>query len=309
MKNLLTNIHYDYLEKDFRAWLEVLGYSPKTVENLPTHAREFLYYLQSNHIHHIQEVDTYHFQRYYQQLSHRKNYRKAGALSNSYLNKHQQALQKFAVYLRQKGKLKIGDIQLQQELIERNPIWFTKEEIQGLYETIKNSTIHTPTDDYLQCRDRCLLHILYGCGLRRSEAYHLDIDDLDFDKKQVHVRKGKGNKERIVPYTQKVSHDLQIYVYDYRPQFLRTKTQALFISIQGNRLVRKSIESRMKYWQGQSDNIRLQEKPLTLHSLRHSIATHLLQAGMEIEQISQFLGHSSLETTQLYTHLTLGNGK
>jgi integrase/recombinase XerD len=149
-----------------------------------------------------------------------------------------------------------------------------------------------------------MLTIFYGCGLRRNEGYHLDLSDINFDRQIVHVRKGKAYKERFVPFNKTNSQYLQDYIYDSRPKLVKDgKQNALFISQRGIRMQAQSMALRLKILQQRSDNLELQEKDVRLHVLRHSIATHLLQNGMPLEKISRFLGHSSLESTQVYTHL------
>jgi integrase/recombinase XerD len=102
---------------------------------------------------------------------------------------------------------------------------------------------------------------------------------------------------------------LEEWVYDYRPQIVGTKNEgAFFISQRGKRMDTQSMALRLKMLQERSDDIALKEKNVRLHVLRHSIATHLLQNGMSLEKIGRFLGHSSLESTQVYTHLVHDNG-
>jgi integrase/recombinase XerD len=149
-----------------------------------------------------------------------------------------------------------------------------------------------------------MLSILYGCGLRRNEAVSVDVGDINFDGSILLVRKGKNYKERFVPISKASLKYLQEYIYDHRPGLLRgQKAEALFLSLQCKRLNGQTMIVRLKHLQRQTEDKDLMEKEIGLHTLRHSIATHLLQAGMDIESIARFLGHSSLESTQIYTHL------
>ncbi len=159
-------------------------------------------------------------------------------------------------------------------------------------------------------QDRAILTVFYGCGLRRNEGANLSIDDVDLDRGILHVRKGKNYKERFVPFNKQSSKYLQEWIYDWRKTLTKTgKEDSLFISRIGNQLKGNGLNRRLKIMQLETDNIKLQEKNLSLHILRHSIATHLLEAGMDLEKISRFLGHASLESTQIYTHLANGNGE
>jgi integrase/recombinase XerD len=156
----------------------------------------------------------------------------------------------------------------------------------------------------MAARDRAILTLFYACGLRRNEAYHVDLSDLNFDRRILHVRKGKNYKERLVPFNESASKYLQEWIYDHRPSMMKErKEDALFISQGGRRLDGQTMAIRLKLLQQRSDQTRLQEKNVRPHVLRHSIATHLLQNGMDLEKIGRFLGHSSLESTQVYTHI------
>ncbi|MCG8307487.1 MAG: tyrosine-type recombinase/integrase [Cytophagales bacterium] len=150
-----------------------------------------------------------------------------------------------------------------------------------------------------------MLAMFYGCGIRKSEGVYLDVGDINFDRSFLHVRKGKNNQERFVPISKTNRMYLQDYIYDHRPELIRSsKIEALFVSYQHiRRMQGQSLAIRLKVLQYQSEDIELMEKEIGLHTLRHSIATHLLQAGMKLESISKFLGHSSLGSTQIYTHL------
>jgi integrase/recombinase XerD len=205
--------------------------------------------------------------------------------------------------------MELPEIKLKHEETASKITFLNEEEIQLLYQ----ATHKDPNRKYesvqiteaLQARDRAMVTIFYVCGLRRNEGVHLDVPDINFEKHIIHVRKGKNNKERLVPLSKTGLEYLTDYLYNHRTTFLRTsKTEALFIGYKTtNRLQGQTLNLRLKYLQYESENLELQEKEIGLHTLRHSIATHFLKAGMKLESISRFLGHSSLESTQIYTHL------
>lgn len=314
MKRLsVTAAPYQYIEKSFKEWLEVLGYSWQAVYYMPIQVRGLLNWLERQNkteLRHIsaEAITDY----YYNELKQRKNYlHDAGTLSNKHLNKNLQALRKFVEYLRQTGKLQIPMLNIKQEDVgESKPNVLTEEEIQQLYkatEVIPEKLKHAkPREFYemLNLRDKAMLSIFYGCGLRRNEGYHLDITDIHIESSVVHVRKGKGYKERFVPVSNKGMENITAYLYDARPLMIRdNKEEAFFLSHNGKRLGGQMLMICLQNLSRRTNNNELQQKEIGLHTLRHSIATHLLARGMSLEKIKDFLGHSSLESTQIYTHL------
>jgi site-specific recombinase XerD len=138
----------------------------------------------------------------------------------------------------------------------------------------------------LALRNRALVELVYSAGLRSREAVDLDLADVDFEQELVHVR-GKGGKERVVPLGEEASHRLALYLRDARPQLARGAENALFLSARGRRLDTSTLR-------------RLLPHP---HRLRHAFATHLLEGGADLRTIQELLGHSSLSTTQMYSHV------
>ena len=138
----------------------------------------------------------------------------------------------------------------------------------------------------LALRNRALVELVYSAGLRSAEAVGLDLADVDFDREQLHVR-GKGGKERIVPLGEEAAHVVAEYLHRARPQLAQGAENALFISARGRRLDTSTLR-------------RVFAHP---HRLRHAFATHLLEGGADLRTIQDLLGHSSLSTTQLYSHV------
>lgn len=141
-------------------------------------------------------------------------------------------------------------------------------------------------DAPLALRNRALLELLYSEGLRSAEAVGLDLGDVDFEREAVHVR-GKGGKERVVPLGEEAAHHVARYLRDARPALARGAADALFLSARGRRLDTSTVR-------------RLIRHP---HRLRHAFATHLLEGGADLRTIQELLGHSSLSTTQAYSHV------
>lgn len=305
MKKLpLKNPSFEYLEKAYREWLDILGYSSESVDHMPTIVREFLHYLESIKINHITELQPKHYKSYFNHISSRSNQRSGGGLSNNYLNKHIQSLEKFYEFLVHKGTQGVPPVNLRQLKLEYREITvLTEHEIKALFKATEIESNH-PKQEAFNSRDRAMLTVFYGCGLRRNEGVHLTVDDINFDRRILHVRKGKNYKERFVPFSKVSSKHLQEWVYDHRPGLVKSQKEgSLFIGRVGNPMQGSSLYVRLKLLQLNTESIALQQKELGLHTLRHSIATHLLANGMELQKIQRFLGHSSLESTQIYTHL------
>ncbi|MDW8339492.1 MAG: tyrosine-type recombinase/integrase, partial [Thermoleophilia bacterium] len=138
----------------------------------------------------------------------------------------------------------------------------------------------------LALRNRALLELLYSAGLRSAEAVALDLGDVDFDRETIHVR-GKGGKERVVPLGEEAAYRLARYLRDGRPALVRAAADAVFLSARGRRLDTSVVR-------------RLVRHP---HRLRHAFATHLLEGGADLRTIQELLGHASLSTTQVYSHV------
>lgn len=314
MKRLsVTAPPYQYIEKSFKEWLEALGYSWQGVYYMPIQIRGLLNWLERQNKAQLADITNEAIKEYYyNELKQRKNYmHDAGTLSNKHLNKNLQALRKFTEYLRQTGKLQIPLLNIKQEqIIDNKPTVLTEEEIGQLYkatEIIPDKMKHAkPAEFYelLNHRDRAMLSIFYGCGLRRNEGYHLNVSDIRLESSIVHVRKGKGYKERFVPISKKGIEHITVYLYDARPMLITdNKEEAFFLSYNGKRLGGQMLMLCLQSLSRRTNNAELQQKEIGLHTLRHSIATHLLAHGMDLEKIKDFLGHSSLESTQIYTHL------
>jgi integrase/recombinase XerD len=310
MKTLtLHSEAYRYIIASFKEWLQILGYSEQTVYQLPNYIQEFLFYAESKGYAGLYQINNDLIKEHYYKLKERGNKRRTGGLSNSYLNKHLQALQKFGDYLRQNGRLILPKLDIQNEEDNTEIIdILTQPEIKLVFKATELPYEQKKNDkgivyyEAMQLRDKAMLTAFYSCGMRRNEVYHLDINDILFEKAVLHVRMGKGYKERIVPITKQSLQYLENYLYDARPYFCNDKNEAFFVTHSGKRLGGTMMLRRLQQLIQLTGDATLQNKDIHLHTLRHSIATHLLQNGMKLERIKDFLGHSSLESTQIYTH-------
>ena len=148
-------------------------------------------------------------------------------------------------------------------------------------------------------RDRTVLYLLYGTGMRVSELSDLNIENLDLKNRLIRIVEGKGNKDRMIPLPDLIVPVLEEYLEARRKD---KDSSALILNRSGHRLTSRSIQRLVKKYKEQTN---FHEKKVTPHTLRHAFATHLLANSVDIRVIQELLGHASLSTTQLYTHVSL----
>jgi integrase/recombinase XerC len=179
------------------------------------------------------------------------------------------------------------------------PVVMTAEQTNGLVDGVL-STADKLERPYPE-RDLAIFELLYGCGLRISELTGLNLDDFDFSERWVRVR-GKGKKERQVPYAGKASAALDRYLALRKPA--SNGERALFLNHRGGRLTDRGARGIVKFY---AKNIEPRDSSIHPHSLRHAYATHLLSDGADLRAIQELLGHARLSTTQKYTQVSLAD--
>lgn len=275
MQNALQK-YYDYLRIERRL-------SPYTLLNYRRQLTAVTDMLAQNGIHSWQQV-TSSVVRFILAES-----RKSGLHEKS-LALRLSALRRFLAYLVVQGELKVNpatgiSAPKQGKHLPKN---IDQEQIGKLLDNHSNEPI--------DIRDRAMLELMYSSGLRLSELQGLDLNHVNLQSREVRVL-GKGSKERILP----VGHKALEAIKDWLRVRLRFNPtdDALFVSSQGGRLTPRAIQKRMEIWgvkQGLSTH-------LNPHKLRHSFATHMLEASSDLRAVQELLGHSNLATTQIYTHL------
>lgn len=200
------------------------------------------------------------------------------------------ALRQFLAFLVKRGELKVNPAQgIKAPKVGKHlPKNIDAEQVTQL--------LNIQSDKPLAQRDLAMMELMYSSGLRLSELQGLNLDNIDLTNGEVKVL-GKGNKERIVPIGSKAITAIQNWLV-VREQF-QPKENALFINQRGGRLSHRSIQLAMEKW----GKIQALDTHLHPHKLRHSFATHLLKASQDLRAVQELLGHSSLSTTQIYTHL------
>lgn len=271
------------------------GSSPKTLEAYTRDLSRYIEYLKERQIHDVSAITPQHIECYMAKLT------RAGYAVSS-VQRTLSAIRSFHKFL------------IAEDLSERQPaaeIPRTRK-VQKLPDYLTQSQVFDLLDqpftkDAKGNRDHALLEVLYGCGLRVSELCGLNLASLNLQEELIRVI-GKGAKERFVPIFGTALEALQNYLIDARPQLLRpngsacAKTAyregAVFLSQRGTRLTRQFVHSMAREY-GEVIGVR----DLHPHTLRHSLATHLLNAGADLRIVQEILGHADIATTQIYTHL------
>ena len=263
----------------FRKELQNLGYSKTVVNNYPKQIRAFLSHFKKL----FTEIYTQDILDYHLHLKTIIGTRTKKPFSESYIHSILLAIKLYFEYLQRTGAIKINPYQLKikSPKSEERKI-FTQEEIKRLYS--KSNQLQT-----------IILHLCYACGMRRNEAVELKTNDIDLENCLLYIRKGKGKKRRVIPFTKQVKKDIEFFL-----SVEKNKTENL-LNITATR-----IYVEFKYLLKKAG---LENQKFTLHCLRHTIATQLLEQGMELEKVRDFLGHEYLGTTQIYTRVNYGNRK
>jgi len=241
-------------------------------------------YLQALHIYSIYDIQEQHISSYNKQLHNEK-------LSGSYIRSCIQAIRNFNSYLLASShyQIPLGEITIEKH-VHQAFATLTKKEIQQVFTNIENTLIGM--------RDKVMLHLLYSCGLRCEEVTRVRVKDIDYHKHLIYIQPGKTRLGRYVPLHPTITKELKEYELYARP-LINPNGKYFIVSSQNNdcttKVIAYSLQRILK-----NTNI---SKRISPHCLRHSIATHLLQQGMEIEYIQQFLGHKSLQTTQMYVRM------
>jgi integrase/recombinase XerD len=305
------NEHYLQIQNTYAQWLMNLGFSNSIIKNYADRIRDFFEWLSRNGIYRINSIQAHQIQNYFQYLECHRSKSTQKLLSTSHLNHHFCAVDKLLEFLHQ---LDMNQLPIPTNYriradhnarIEKMDI-LTTDEVKTLISHIHDEQLYQynyyskAKQEQVIYQYQLLFALFYACGLRRMEGFNLRARDIDFNKKTIFIHQGKNYQDRIIPLNDNTAKTLQDYIYNFRHLY-KCDHQRLFIVTHGH------IEVMLKRLQAVVKDPVLRSKKITLHTLRHSIATHLLQNGMKIENISLFLGHNSLESTQVYTHFIEGN--
>ena len=259
----------------FSEWLSSKRYSRSTIKTYSEALKSFLIFFRSKVVSDITNEDV---------ISYHNNYILKNNFSTSYQNQIVSAIKLYFATLIDK-KIDLAKIHRprREKLL---PNVLSKQEIKIILEAHSN------------LKHKSMLSLIYSCGLRRSELLHLKPSDIDSKRNIVIIRQSKGKKDRITPLSPKILALLREYYQLYKP-----KTYLFEGQESGTTYSEQSLQSVLKQAL-QKGNI---TKPVTLHWLRHSYATHLLESGTDLRYIQELLGHNSSKTTEIYTHVSTKN--
>lgn len=263
----------EYLE-NFKRWMTSKRYSENTIKTYTDALKTFLKFNNQKSVESITNKDV---------IDYNNDYIRKYNYSASFQNQTVNAIKLFFKT--------VLNSQMETETIHRPktgkqlPNVLSKEEVKRLLQASTN------------LKHKTMLTLTYSCGLRRSELLNLKLNDIDGDRKLVLIKSGKGNKDRVTPLSEKVLELLRVYYKAYKPKLY------VFEGQHGGQYDERSLASVLKRTLVAAKI----NKPVSLHWLRHSYATHLLEGGTDLRYIQEILGHRRSETTEIYTHVSTKN--
>ena len=290
----------------FEEYLKISNYSESTIFNYKMYLNEFVLFIEKYYprIQTLQKITKDIIIDYQNNLVEQKN-RKGEPLSNSTKIFKLKSIKKFFLYLVKNDYL-LNDpssaitMPKQERKLIRNVL--TEKEV---FELLANSKLTNP----ISIRNRAIIELFYGCGIRTSELCNLRIEDVDLQEQTVTVVKGKGGKSRLIPIGQYSCYYIKLYLKKARNKLLKYQKKdpgKLFLSYRGKPFNKTSINKNVIRQVLRNVNIK---KHVSCYTFRHSVATHLLKNNVDIMYIAQLLGHSSLKTTQQYLKIEISDLK
>ncbi len=284
------------INDDVEKYLEYLslqkGYSPNTVISYRRDIYKFLEYMEKENAS-FNDVDSILIRNFLLEET-------LNGISKRSSQRRLVALRRFYEWMLKEKKVKFNPFKIisSPKLDKTLPDFLHQEEIDELFVNNEKRT------DFLSLRDAALLELLYASGLRVSEIVNLTLDQISSSTRIIKVT-GKGNKERMVPYSVECKKALDKYINECRKDIIEKNKlehdpEALFLNVRGEKLTTRGVEYILKSIEKKIG----MELDLHPHKMRHSFATHLLDEGVDLRVIQEILGHESLETTQVYTHIS-----
>ena len=286
---------YPYLLK-YNSAMQVRGYSASTLHRRESDIRRFVGWCDERSLSHPNQVTKPILESYQRYLFH---YRQANEqpLSPTSQNHYLTSVRQFFKWLTQENYLLYNPAS---ELIimQPTPSLPAVLSIDEIKQLMEQPDTNTPGG----IRDRAILELFYSTGIRRSELCHLTVKDLSLSRKTLYIRKGKGDKDRLIPVGQSALHWLSRYLNEARHHYLiDIHQETLFLNDYGEPFRDSKLGDKVKRFMRNAGI----DVPGSCHLLRHAMATHMLENGAELRYIQAMLGHANVTTTQIYTHVSI----
>ena len=287
--------HLSQLAQEFYEYQIQLGYIPHSCRSQWRRLKEFLHYAETRITTDITAITTENVLQFYEYQKARPSKKDGKPLNQKTLWDYIRTVQAFYTMLQNKGKASINPtntIRIQYPKTESPRTALSQAEIKELYRSCKTH------------QEKAILALAYGCGLRVSELVQCNIEDVRLRDHLLHVPKGKGNKSRTIPLSKTIVKDLSNYFFKVRLQQESSDTKAFILHSRLKRMQKGTYNDILQKLIERTGNEVIKQKQISIHNLRHSIATHLIEQGVPLEKVREFLGHSQLESTEVYTHIS-----
>lgn len=277
----------EQIEMLFEDHLEGRGLKRETIKRKSTELKRFLSYLDSIGRRDLREVSAKEIEEYFLFMQ------EQGFANSTIITSHSMTADLFRALHKNDMILTNPMARTEMYIKEKSgvKVILTEEEMDSFLCSIETATGFGK-------RDRAMFELMYVTGMRVGEVVKLTVEDVDLSHSEVLIRKGKGDKDRIVPVGQVAGRFLQDWISHARNWFNTGESDSLFLNSKGRPLASTAVRHRLKYYLKQAG---IEKEGVSPHSLRHSCATHLLAGGADIRFVQELLGHESLETTVTYT--------
>lgn len=263
-----------------------LNYSEQTIINYEKDIKQYYVFLKKNNFNYV-NISYQDARKYISSLSNKK-------LKASSISRKLSSIRSFYKYLEDKDNIKNDSFSLikNPKKAKMLPTFFYYNEVEELLDINNDNT-------YLEIRNTLILELLYATGIRVSELVNIKLSDINIKEQQLKVL-GKGNKERIVYFNDKASNKLNKYLNISRPNLVKNEEEHLIVNYLGKKISPRGVSKILDQIMEKT----ALNKNISPHMLRHSFATHLLNEGCDLISVQMLLGHESLSTTSIYTHVT-----
>lgn len=284
-------------QREYSRWMLTVNFAPSTIEQRRKHLSKFIDWCHQRGILKPQEVTRNILQHYQAQLS-RSRKETGESYSAAYLGSIISIIRSFFKWLARNDHIlhnPASELELPRKVQHIPHNILSAPEVEAIM-------MQVDLGSFLGLRDRAILEVLYSTGIRRFELSRLDCKDVFIDSGMVLIREGKNRKDRMVPIGERALAWLEKYKNDHRPVLMvKEDEEALFLSWRGNRLDPSNVTRVVSEYVRDSGI----GKEGSCHMFRHTMATLMLENGADIRYIQQILGHSKLDTTQIYTHVSI----